>query len=170
MDFPEPAGMRIESASAADGPRLEEVRRLSVRRLAGGHYSGEERQAWIAYPLDALHAALSSGKGGVFVARRGERIAGLAWGTFGARPHLRSLYTHPGATGRGVGTCLLYAVEGYLRQLGARHLYVAATLNAEPFYLRRGFSTCHEFALSLPAAGSRSVEFRLRKMDKSLQP
>ena len=50
-----------------------------------------------------------------------------------------AVYVLPEAEGKGVGSILLAAVERAAALRGLTHLTLKATLNAEPFYSRRGW-------------------------------
>jgi putative acetyltransferase len=52
---------------------------------------------------------------------------------------LEGLYTDPNFSGRGIGTELLNKLEIRMRTQGIRTIRAEAGLNAEGFYLRRGY-------------------------------
>ena len=53
--------------------------------------------------------------------------------------HLLSLYVDPGWQRRGIGGSLLGAAHAICRARGVARIHVAASLNAAPFYARRGY-------------------------------
>ncbi|WP_322060524.1 GNAT family N-acetyltransferase [Paraburkholderia sp. J63] len=94
-------------------------------------------------------------------------VAGYAWASAGARPHLRGLYVEPGARRQGLGRTLLQAVERRLFEQGASELFIAAAQGAVDFYRHCGYAIDCEFILPL-RDDEGLVALRLRKMWKPL--
>jgi putative acetyltransferase len=62
----------------------------------------------------------------------------VGWGAIRG-DRLEGLYTDPDFAGRGIGTELLSKLEVLMRTRGIRTIRAEASLNAEGFYLRRGY-------------------------------
>ncbi len=54
--------------------------------------------------------------------------------------HIDLLFTAPGYARQGVASALYAAAEQHLRAAGARELFTEASLVAQPFFARQGFS------------------------------
>ena len=72
----------------------------------------------------------------VWVAQTTDSIVG--WGAI-KNDKLEGLYTDPDAAGRGIGSELLRLLEALMRERGITMIRAEASLNAEEFYLRRGY-------------------------------
>jgi putative acetyltransferase len=72
----------------------------------------------------------------ILVAEINGRVVG--WGAIRG-DRLEGLYTDPDFAGRGIGTELLRRLEVLMRSYGIRTIRAEASLNAEGFYLRRGY-------------------------------
>jgi hypothetical protein len=72
----------------------------------------------------------------VWVAEIDGRAVG--WGAVGGEK-LEGLYTDPDFACQGVGSGLLSRLEAQMRARAIRNLQAEASLNAEAFYLRRGY-------------------------------
>jgi putative acetyltransferase len=72
----------------------------------------------------------------VWVAEADDTIAG--WIALRG-DHIDGLYTDPVFVERGIGTELVALAEALMRERGIQIIRLQASLNAEQFYLRRGF-------------------------------
>lgn len=61
---------------------------------------------------------------------------------------IHGLYVDRDATGDGVGTTILRELEQRCRDAGRESFYAFATLNAAPFYRKRGYETIEERTIS----------------------
>src|SRR4029077_8833979 len=114
-----------------------DLHKASVRALCAGAYSPGQIEAWLAPRVPQNYRnAMTVGGETMFVAQRAEAVVGFA--SIKASV-LMGLYVDPDG-GRGAGRILLQAVEAHARSNGAAVLTLQATLNAVPFYRRRGFS------------------------------
>ncbi|MBN8919810.1 MAG: GNAT family N-acetyltransferase [Rhizobiales bacterium] len=122
---------------AADTPLLAEVFRQSIEDLTAEDYSPAQQEAWMARADDE----------DAF----GERLAGglTLVGMFEGSPvgfvSLRGsdtidmLYVHPAATGHGVASMLVDAIEKLAAARGAAKLTTDASDTARRFFEKRGY-------------------------------
>jgi putative acetyltransferase len=163
---PAPPALTIAPGRPGDIPALGRLRASSFRALAASHYTAREIEAWLRFSAGSLQA-VNWDRDGFFTARARGAIAGFSWAALGDRAHLRSLYVEPALAGLGFGKALLEAAESHCRRRRVRVLYVAAALNAVPFYVRNGYSACGDFVCRMPAeGGAPPVEIRVCKMIK----
>jgi putative acetyltransferase len=93
-----------------DLPAIAALYQASISQLTAKHYDAEQRQAWAATAANMP-----------------------AWQT-------RLLVTAPGYARQGVATALYAAAETRLRASGAHELFTEASLGAQAFFARQGFS------------------------------
>jgi putative acetyltransferase len=127
----------VRRAVPEDAVAICDLHEASVRSLCAGVYSPEQIEAWLAPRLaDDYRQAMTVGGEMMFVGQCARRIVGFA---SVKASMLMGLYVDPDS-GRGAGRILLQAVEAYARSSSVAVLSLQATLNAVPFYERRGFS------------------------------
>lgn len=73
-----------------------------------------------------------------FVAVRGEKLLGFA--EFEGGGHIDTLYVHHEFQGCGIASRLLDRIEAEAHRLGLARLYTEASITAERFFRKRGFS------------------------------
>ena len=125
------------------------------------------------YPPDHIEALIDrnirhSSRGGyqaelTLVAEVNQDMVGLA-SLLGHR--ISAVYVHPQFAHQGIGSRLLHTLEHIAVRRNIRRLSVAASLTAQPFYLKHGYSVLGESALEADDG------FRIRciNMQKSLTP
>ena len=122
-------------ARMADVGRLFEIRRQSIIKLATIKMSASEAQAWAAkLTVDGMKQKIRQLE--LWVAEASGSV--LGWGAIGG-DKLEGLYTDPSFAGRGIGTELLGLLEALMKRRGIAIMRAEASLNAEEFYLRRGY-------------------------------
>ena len=72
------------------------------------------------------------------MATKEDRVVGFA--ELEGDGHVDTLYVHHQYQGCGIASALLDRIEAEARSLGLRRLYTEASITAEPFFRRRGFS------------------------------
>ena len=127
----------VRRAGPEDAVAICDLHKASVRSLCAGAYSPEQIEAWLApRRADDYRKAMTVGGETMFVGHCARRIVGFA---SVKASMLIGLYVDPD-DGRGAGRFLLQAAEAHARSNGTAVLTLQATLNAVPFYQRRGFS------------------------------
>jgi putative acetyltransferase len=121
----------------AEAPLVAEIFRASVEELTGDDYSKGQQDAWASAADDVE----------TFAARLGKQLTLL--GTIEGSPvgfaslkgntELDMLYVHPAATGQGVATMLVDALEKLAGARGAAKLTAEVSDNAQDFFRKRGF-------------------------------
>jgi putative acetyltransferase len=114
--------------------------------------SVSDAEIW-AKNLSVLGMELKIREMEILVAEINRQVVG--WGAIRG-DQLEGLYTDPGFAGRGIGTELLNKLEVLMRTYGIRTIRVEASLNAEGFYLRRGYER-----LGPPLGAGRQIIKRL---------
>lgn len=160
--------MELREAAPPDADAVLEVHRAAIEELGPEGYDDEEVAAWAAgrsaddYEFDDPDRYF-------VVAEVDGEIRGFGILTLTAREHLTvdvdaevtGVYVHPDVARRGVGTALLEHLERRARERGATSLGLWASLNAVPFYERRGYERVaehgHEFA---EGVNGRVIEMR----------
>lgn len=127
----------IRPARPADAVAICRVHAAAIAACRG-HYERPELDAWLATVNETCHRrAMKSHR--VLVAERHRRI--VAFGDVDpARGEIAHLYTDPAAAARGIGTSLLDRLEAIAAEDGAAETRLRASLNAEGFYRRRGYT------------------------------
>lgn len=128
---------QVRPAGSSDVEGIWRVHNESIRVLCREKYGPREIAAWIAFrPPEAYRAALATRA--LFVAEREDAIVG-----FGqldpVRGEVEACYVSPEAIGRGIGSDLLARMEDQARESGHAVIRLNATLNAEAFYVGRGY-------------------------------
>ena len=121
----------------ADTPALRDLFAQSIEELTADDYTEDQRLAWIARAEDAeafadrLEAMVT-----LIVQVDGEY---LGFASLKDNAVIDMLYVHPYATGRGVGTSLVDALERLAAARGAEKITVEASDTAQPFFAARGY-------------------------------
>jgi putative acetyltransferase len=122
---------------AADTPLLAEIFRASVEELTADEYSESQREAWAAAADDEEALAARLGSQLTLLGMIGGAPVGFI--SLKGADQLDMLYVHPAATGHGVGSMLVDAVEKLAGARGALRLVADVSDNAQDFFKRRGF-------------------------------
>lgn len=126
----------LRKATVIDIPRLWELRRSSIIELAPVGMAIAQAEEWAA-TLDLSGMEQRFLKTEIWVAEKGGIIAG--WIAM-RDDYLDGLYTAPRYARQGIGTELLGVAESLMRERAIEIIRLEASLNAEGFYLRRGYS------------------------------
>lgn len=126
-------------ATEADLAAMASLHRASITTLCAGHYDHAQITAWTAMLTPEAYLPALRHKV-CLVAHDGQGdLTGL--GILDAKTaEVSAVYAHPAHAGQGVGAALLAALEGRAVERGIQALHVAATLNAQGFYLRHGYA------------------------------
>lgn len=129
----------IRRGAAEDGPALGRLMHAAIHGATGAAYGPAERDAWAPRPPEGEAWAARLARQRVWVAEEGG--GGLAGFITLAEDGLIDLaFTAPEKVGRGVGGALYAALEDAALASGMALLSVEASLIAEPFFARRGFT------------------------------
>jgi putative acetyltransferase len=112
----------------------------SVHQLAVPHYNEAQRNAWAPLtPADlaSWHRRLS--RLHTLVAKNAANVGGFI--SYEDNGHIDLLYVDPAFARRGIGSMLLASVA---TAISNADLFTEASLVAEPFFSRRGFSIVEE--------------------------
>jgi putative acetyltransferase len=131
--------IRVEACATPDPERLLALQLRAIRSHGDAVYGPSELRAWCEAAREDAEALLLRDFQ-TYVATRGNHLVG--YGCFSGEDGLvGALYVEQGQMGQGVGTAVLTAMEAAALEQRMRELYVHASLNAVPFYLRRGFAS-----------------------------
>ncbi|MBU0902934.1 MAG: GNAT family N-acetyltransferase [Gammaproteobacteria bacterium] len=130
--------LTLRAYQAQDLPAIVALFQASVSQLTAPHYDAAQRQAWAPAIADmpAWQTRLSSLE--LLIAENSLAIAGFIG--FSLDGHIDLLFTAPGFARQGVASALYAAAEQQLRAAGARELFTEASLVAQAFFARQGFS------------------------------
>lgn len=131
---PEPA---LRPYLPADAPLLAEIFRASIEALTGEDYSPAQQDAWVSAADDEAAFAERLAKRLTLVGTlQGSPVGFIA---LDSPERIDMLYVHPAATGRGVASLLLDAIEKLAAARGAKKLTVDASDTARPFFEKHGY-------------------------------
>ena len=133
----DPIRPALRPALPADTPVLAAIFQASIEELTGEDYSPAQQAAWAGQADDEAGFGARLAHGLTLVAT----IAGSPVGFVSLKgpDEVDMLYTHPRATGQGVATLLLDAVEKLAGARGAKRLTVDASDTARGLFEKRGF-------------------------------
>jgi len=127
----------IRPARVGDGTAVFEVTRLSAAGLARDHYSPEQIANWMGERTPDFYED-AIGKGRMVVVER----SGVVVAYVDAEPgELTRLFVLPEVAGQGLGARLLEIGLAAARLGHIGPIKVEASINAETFYRRFGFTT-----------------------------
>ena len=125
----------IRKATLSDMPMLWEIRQQSILRLAPKGMSIAESQKWAAsVPIHTMENRFRDAE--LWIAEANDITVG--WIAIRGY-YIDGLYTHPEFAGLGVGSGLLAFAETVLRERGIETVRLDSSVNAEEFYLHRGY-------------------------------
>ena len=127
--------LRTRKATVTDVPRMWELRRDSILTLAPRGMTLAQAETWAnSMALEGMEQRFRDAE--VWVAEADDTIAG--WIALRG-DYIDGLYTDPRFVERGIGTELVAFAEALMRGRGIQIIRLEASINAEQFYLRRGF-------------------------------
>lgn len=138
MNAPLPAALNLRSYRPQDLPALVALFQASVSQLTAQHYDAAQRQAWApaAADMSAWQTRLASLE--LVIAEDGLVIAGFIG--FSLDGQIDLLYCAPSHARQGVASALYAAAEQRLQAAGVYELFTEASLVAQAFFARQGFS------------------------------
>lgn len=133
-----PPDLTLRPARADDLPAMLGLFRETVQRVNSADYTPAQVAAWAPADADPVRWLPLLAEAEVRVAlRAGELVGFCAWTRAG---YLDLLYVHHAHQRRGIASRLYAAAEADLRARGVARVHTAASVTAQPFFLRQGFS------------------------------
>ena len=132
----------VRNATAGDASAVAHLFHNTILNVNVGDYSVAQVEAWAGpAPVPEVWERRITEDGSArktFVATKEDRVVGFA--ELEGDGHVDTLYVHHQYQGCGIASALLDRIEAEARSLGLRRLYTEASITAEPFFRRRGFS------------------------------
>lgn len=138
----------IRAALLEDAAALRALQRDAIAAIGELHYTAAQRTAWfgdrtpehyLAPIATRLMRVAQAGK----AADANSPLLGFAQLDL-ATASVEAIYVRPQTQRSGIGRQLLQALESSARSAGAQVLWLDASLNAVPFYVRQGFEALSE--------------------------
>ena len=120
-----------------DTPVLAAIFAAAIEQLTGDDYSEAQQEAWMAAAEDEDAFGRKLAGQLTLIATLGNSPVGFA--SLRGKDHIDMLYVHPGATGQGVATMLVDALEKLAAGRGTNSLTVDASDTAQGFFTKRGY-------------------------------
>lgn len=150
----------------ADAPLLAEIFRASVEESTADDYSAAQREAWASTADD--EEAFGQRLAGQLTLIGTIEGAPVGFASLKGPQTIDMLYVHPAATGHGVATMLIDALERLAGARGAAKLAVDVSDSALDFFRKRGFVA--QTRNSVPVQGewlaNTTMEKKLAAKDK----
>jgi putative acetyltransferase len=121
----------------ADAPLLREIFRDSIEDLTTDDYTEAQQEAWASAADDVGEFQSKLAGQLTLVATLEGSLVGFA--SLEGKDKIDMLYVHPVATGQGVGTMLVDALEKLAGARGTATLTVDASDSARGFFEKRGY-------------------------------
>ena len=131
----------------ADAPLLREVFRDSVEELTSDDYTEAQQEAWASAADDVGEFRNKLSGQLTLVATLEGSLVGFA--SLEGKDKIDMLYVHPAATGQGVGTMLIDALEKLAGARGTARITVDASDSARGFFEKRGYIAQQRNSISI---------------------
>lgn len=140
--------LNIRAASLEDAAALRALQKDAIAAIGEQHYTAAQRSAWFGdrtpeHYLAPIATRLMRVAQGSMADGFRSPLLGFAQLNLTAGS-VEAIYVRPAAQRSGIGRQLLQALESSARSAGAQVLWLDASLNAVPFYLRQGFEALSE--------------------------
>ena len=163
----QPLAVHIRSATLTDAQSIVRVHFNAVHQIPGVFYPTEVLRSWSAAPnegrLNQVRREIAAGHELFVVAEIDGAVHGFG-SIVSANEELRAIYVEPAFGRRGVGSAILRHLEQVAVAHKVTRLSMDASLNAESFYLKHGYSVVSRGVHRL----SSGVEMACVKMSKGL--
>lgn len=153
--------IEIRRFTPADSSQVAALFHATVRRLAPQYYTHAQVAAWAPDDLKFRDCAAICSARVTYVAVSAGRI--LGFGELEPDGHIDCFYVHPEHQGSGLGRAIYRALEQEAHRLYLSRLWVEASLPAQPFFERLGFTT-----RAVEIVSRRGQTFQRYAMDKRL--
>ena len=151
------AAFTLRTACKEDAPVIHAIHQASLTTLCATHYSLDTLQRWVASKtIEGYYPAIDRGE--MFVCELEESVIGFGHAVPG---EVVAIFVHPDSAGQGAGTCLLNHAILCARRGHPGPIKVMATLNAQHFYEKHGFSEVQRYVISRDVLEFPVVEMEL---------
>lgn len=153
----------VRPLGANEGRMYLEIVNSAILGLAVRDYPPDVIQGWVVPVTDETlrHLTRNPGREVRFVAELDGQPVGIGALVI-ERAELRACYVLPQAARQGCGSALVKEMEQYARARGLARLDLAASTNAEPFYVANGYEVRDRREVVL-ANGQRMAAVWMRK-------
>ncbi|MEM8532259.1 MAG: GNAT family N-acetyltransferase [Chloroflexota bacterium] len=146
--------LSVRSATSNDAEILSRIRRKAILELAAGRMGREQAQSW-AESAGPKRVQIAIEEHQVCVIEVEEQVVG--WIEYD-RNQIKGLYVQPELACQGIGSQLLADAEKRIESDGYTSILLHASLNAEQFYVNRGYKPVSERSPSLGLAMAKYLE------------
>lgn len=152
----------VRPARPEDAEALHAVHTAAVSAVSTQVYAPEILHAWRNSISSLRMRSYLADPGMLFLVARHGGVS-VGFGCLEGR-HIRAVYVHPHHGRRGFGQALLQALEDAASRSGFNCVFLQASLNAAPFYLRNGYNDLGPETFGLCAG----LSMPCRKMAKTV--
>ena len=130
--------MRLRYGTVEDSAACAALFTAAVHQLASSHYNAQQCLAWAPLSPDITRWQKHIGNLELLLAEDAQELLGFIG--YAHDGHIDLLYCAPGAARSGVASALYLAAEQRLVEQGVTRLFTEASMLAQPFFQRQGFS------------------------------
>lgn len=131
----------------ADAPLLREIFRDSIEELTSDDYTKAQQEVWASVADNVADFGKKlSGRLTLVATMEGSPVG---FASLEGKDKIDMLYVHPAATGQGVGTMLVDALEKLAGARGVVRLVVDASDTARGFFEKRGYVAQQRNSISI---------------------
>ena len=134
--------MKIRLFRAEDTEQVAQLFHDTVRRINIRDYSREQVKAWSPDDIHFRNWLEICSSRFTYVAEQDLRIIGF--GELEASGHVDCFYSHHNYQRQGVGNKIYKAIENKALELNLTRLFTEASITAQPFFIKQGFSIIKE--------------------------
>jgi putative acetyltransferase len=154
--------MNIRPYGPGDLEAVVDIFTTAIQVGAASHYDSAQRLAWAPLDPDLTYWATRLAAVHTLVAEDGAGLAGFI--SYEADGHIDLMFTAPHRTRAGVASALYREVESRLTATSVCELFAEASLIAQPFFERHGFTV--EAEECVERRGVLLLRYRMRKRIK----
>ena len=155
--------VEVRDATPADAPAVADLFYLTILNVNTRDYSRGQVEAWAGPGPDSEmwseRIASDDNVRRMFIASWSGRVVGFA--ELEVDGHIDTLYVHHEFQGRGTASQLLDRIEAGAQRLGITRLVTEASITAEPFFRRKGFSVVE--SQQVEVRGHTFTNYRMEK-------
>lgn len=134
--------MKIRLFDRQDAEQIAQLFHKTVHEVNIRDYSNNQVKAWAPDDIHFRNWAKVCSERFTYVADDRGVIAGF--GELELNGHIDCFYCHKDYLKMGVGSKIYAAIQAKAEELGINRLYLEASITAQPFFLKMGFSTIRE--------------------------